>query len=101
MSESVKALAMALEVGSRKGPPPMACCPHCPGEVPLISTFRWPGAEFYCLDCGGLVSFVGPKAAVETPELTADYEARLAEWKAHVAGQDDAEEWLRQRVTTS
>lgn len=56
-------------------------CPMCADEV-LVSTMRWPGAEFYCLACKGLFSFVDPRAADETPELLERIEptnARFAE----------------------
>jgi hypothetical protein len=73
MSEMVKALGLALH----KGPPRVAMCPVCPDEV-LVSTFRWSGAEFYCLGCEGHFSFVAPRPADATPELDARIEATKA-----------------------
>lgn len=80
MSETVNALALALH----KGPPRMACCPSC--ETPLISTMAFPGAEFYCLECGNHVGYVMPLGKEETPEILAAYEALKAEWDEHIAG---------------
>jgi len=80
MSESVKALALAL----RSGPPQMACCTRC-GE-PLIPTMDWSFYEFYCLCCGNHLGFVEPRGKDETPELLARYEELEAEWKEHAAG---------------
>lgn len=60
--------------------PPMACCPK-DGE-PLISTFRYPGAEFVCMVCGGLFGFLAPTPKTETPELTARYNELQARFDA-------------------
>jgi hypothetical protein len=96
-------MGMALGAGRREGPPPMACCPCCPGEVPLISTMLFAGAEFYCLECGAQVGFVNPKPVVETPELAKRYGALKAEWDQNVVplkGDRDAQiAWLRDRVS--
>lgn len=64
-----KAFELALRVGRGEGPK-VAMCPTCPDEV-LVSTLRWPGAEFYCLGCKGHFSFVDPRPADPTPELDA------------------------------
>lgn len=70
--QMVKALDLALR--SHRGEKPrVAMCPTCPDEV-LVATFRWPGAEFYCLRCEGLFSFVDPRPAEPTPELDARIE---------------------------
>lgn len=71
----------ALELALHKGPPRTAMCPVCPDEV-LVSTIRWPAAEFYCLGCQGHFSFVDPRPAETTPELDeriAAANARFAE----------------------
>jgi hypothetical protein len=52
----------------------VAMCPTCPDEV-LVSTFRWPGAEFYCLGCDRGYSFVAPRPEPPSPEL----DARIAQ----------------------
>lgn len=67
-------LTRALEMIGRKGPPKVAMCPACPDEV-LVSTFRWSGAEFYCLTCRGHFGWLDPRPADDTPELTARCEA--------------------------
>ena len=75
-----KALELALRTSRGEGPR-VAMCPSCPDEV-LVSTFRWPGAEVYCLGCERTYSFVDPRPEVETPELLARIEetnARFAE----------------------
>lgn len=64
-----KALELAIRVGRGEGPR-VAMCPTCPDEV-LVSTLRWPGAEFYCLGCEGGFSFVDPRPEEPTPELDA------------------------------
>jgi hypothetical protein len=55
--------------------PPLACCPNWNHEelVPLIPTFVFPQYEFYCLECGRNVAFMGPRAGESTPELEARY----------------------------
>lgn len=76
----VKALDLALRTLRHEGPR-VAMCPTCPDEV-LVSTFRWSGAEFYCLGCRGHFSFVDPRPADPTPELDiriAQAESRFAE----------------------
>lgn len=69
----VKALALA----TYKGPRRVAMCPVCPDEV-LVLTFRWPGAEFYCLACATTFSYVDPRGQAETPELVARIEVANA-----------------------
>lgn len=82
MSEMVKALGLAL--GARKyDKPPIACCPSC--HAPLIGTIIWPGAEFYCLDCGGHHSFVAPEEGdPDDAELVERLKQYEAEWDEHV-----------------
>lgn len=75
----------------------IACCPRCPGDVPLISTLHFYKAEFYCLDCGGEFGFLDPsRAANPGPELDARLEAYQAEWDEH-AGRKllDGRAWYR------
>ena len=73
----LRALELALRTHRGEGPR-VAMCPACPDEV-LVATFRWPGAEFYCLACDGRYDFVDPRPAEETPELLDRIEvARLA-----------------------
>lgn len=76
MSQFVKALELALRVRSGAGPR-TAMCPRCPDEV-LVSTLRFPHAEFYCLGCQGQFSFVDPRPEEPTPELEARIEAANA-----------------------
>lgn len=59
----------------------MACCPRC--RVPVVPTFAFRGAEFYCLDCGAKLGWLEPLARTVTPELQTDYDERLAEWREH------------------
>jgi hypothetical protein len=65
--------------------PPLACCPNWNHEelVPLIPTFVFPQYEFYCLECGRNVAFMGPRAGESTPELEARYAELKAEWDEH------------------
>lgn len=66
----------ALDLIGRKRegrPPPVATCRR--DDEPLVATFEFPGAEFYCVVCGALYGFLGPKPAEDTPQLA----ARLAE----------------------
>lgn len=68
-------IAPALDLIGRKRegkPAPMACCPRCPGTVPLVSTCVFPGAEFYCAECGAKVGFLSPRPAEATDELKAE-----------------------------
>lgn len=76
MSESVKALDLALRNHAGEGPR-VAMCPRCPDEV-LVSTFRFAGFEFYCLACDGHFSYVAPRGEAPTPELDARIEAAKA-----------------------
>lgn len=62
---------------------PMACCPDCEGDVPLISTLHFAYAEFYCLECGGHFGFLDPKAVEDTPQLKARHLRLRAEFDLH------------------
>ena len=68
-----RAIELALRTHRGEGPR-VAMCPTCVDEV-LVATFRWPGAEFYCLACRGHFSYVDPRPVDETPELLARIEA--------------------------
>ncbi len=65
--QMVKALDLALRT-IRGEARRVAMCPVCPDEV-LVCTLRWPGAEFYCLGCDGMFSYVDPRPEAETPQL--------------------------------
>lgn len=100
MSDMVRAFAMAF--GARKYEKPIACCPSC--EAPLIGTTLFPGAEFYCLDCGQGCSFVAPhEGDPDDPELSAKLERYEGEWNEHVTTDsrgnltDESREWLKGR----
>lgn len=81
-----KALQHIGEVRKRKAEgksPPLALCPRC--EEPLISTFAFPGSEFFCICCGAKVTFLGPKRGDgDDPKLQARYEELEAEWDENV-----------------
>ena len=62
---------------------PFALCPNC--RAPLISTLDFPGAEFYCLECGHKCGFMSPVAGAPTPELNARYIKLKREWDEHAA----------------
>ena len=80
----VKALDLAMRV-TRGQPSRVAMCPICPDEV-LVSTLRWPGAEFYCLACEGHYGFVDPRPEAETPELLARIETARATFQERFRG---------------
>jgi hypothetical protein len=83
MSEKVKALGKVLDVMSRKREgkePPIATCPSC--SEPLISTLKFPGAEFICVVCRRLWGFIDPTPAESTPELLTRLEELRAQWRA-------------------
>ncbi len=73
------ATVAALDLINRKDPP-MACCPR-DGE-PLISTFKYPGAEFVCMVCGNLLGFLAPTPKPDTPELSARHDELRARFDA-------------------
>ena len=73
------AIATAMDLINRKEPP-MACCPK-DGE-PLMSTFRYPGAEFVCMVCGSAYGFLAPTPKEETPELKARHDELRARFDA-------------------
>lgn len=73
------AAVTAMDLINRKEAP-MATCPR-DGE-PLISTFKYPGAEFVCMVCGGKLGFLAPTPKKETPELTKRYEELKARFDA-------------------
>lgn len=59
----------------------VACCPRCPGDVPLVSTCHFYKAEFYCLDCGGTFGFLQPSRALRPGKRLDERCARYqAEW---------------------
>lgn len=74
-----KAIELALRTGRGEGPR-VAMCPTCPDEV-LVSTLHWPGAEFYCLGCEGVFSYVDPRPAEETPELLERIETTMTRFR--------------------
>lgn len=61
----------------------VACCPRCADKPPLISTMVFPGAEFYCLDCGGHYGFLEPIAS-HGPEIEARLVQYQEEWDENV-----------------
>lgn len=61
---------------------PTACCPN-DGE-PLMSTFRYPGAEFVCMVCGNRLGFLSPTPKTNTPELQARHDQLRALFDAGV-----------------
>jgi hypothetical protein len=75
-------VAKGLDLIGRKTPP-IACCPRCELDTPLISTMVFSQAEFYCLDCGGHFGFLDPRGAEPTPELEAKLAELRAEWEEH------------------
>lgn len=103
MSEMVNAMKLAL--GARKyDKPPIALCPNC--EAPLVGTIIFPGAEFYCLDCGQGCSFVSPiEGDPDDEALKEKLATHEQEWKEHVDvdGRELTEasrEWLKERRRT-
>lgn len=90
MSERVDALAMVLGVKETKGK--IAGCTNC--EAPLICTLRFPGYEFYCIECGTKLSYVSPTPLEPTEENNARLAKLEGEWNEHA---DDAE-WLEERA---
>lgn len=72
---AVKAFGAVADIQERKRegrPAPMATCPR--DDEPLMSTFEFPGAEFYCQVCRGTYGFLDPKPAETTPELQARHD---------------------------
>jgi hypothetical protein len=65
----------------------IACCPPCwqarAERVPLISTFAFSFAEFYCLECGGRFGWLEPIGFEVTDELQAHHDRLRAEWDEH------------------
>lgn len=80
------AVAASLSLMSHKEPP-MACCPN-DGE-PLISTFRFPGAEFVCMVCGDHLGFLAPTPKPVTPELEARQKELQAKFDARYVTEDE------------
>jgi transposase len=78
-SDRVNALDLALN--KPKGESPFAGCPGC--AAPLIGTMAFSGAEWYCLECGRHVSYVGPVRLEPNDETRSRYEALQAEWDEH------------------
>lgn len=62
----------------------VATCPGC-GDV-LVMTMAWRGAEFVCLSCGNIWTWIQPRGADETPERITRIEATKAEWRELSAG---------------
>lgn len=58
----------------------IACCPH--DGAPLIATFVWAKAEFYCLDCGRRYGWLSPTPG-DGPALEAKLAEYQAEWDEH------------------
>lgn len=73
-------LAKGLELLSRRGNPPIACCPACVDPTPLVCTLVFRHAEFYCLDCGGRFGFLEPRAEDKSDELDAALKRAEEEW---------------------
>jgi len=59
-------------------PRPIAVCPNC--GAPLIATFHFAGAEWYCLDCGLACGMFSAVSTAPTPELVARMRSSEAEW---------------------
>lgn len=78
----------ALDLMSRKETP-VAVCPRCKPDEPLVFTFEQRGFEFTCLRCGGWYGFLDPRAAVATPELLALADERKATYKAERLARSD------------
>lgn len=76
--------AKALNLMSKKEPP-VACCPTCRPDEPLVMTFERRGYEFTCMKCGRWFGFLDPRAVTATPELDALTEQRKAEYDARRA----------------
>jgi hypothetical protein len=62
----------------------ISCCPNC--GTPLIFTFAFSYAEYYCLRCGGKFGMFDVGAKDATPELAARLEELQAEWDEHASG---------------
>ena len=56
----------------------MAKIAMCPCGEPYVMTFLYVGHEFYCVQCGNVDTFLGPRAVEPTPAL----DARTAELRA-------------------
>ena len=55
-------------------------CSNC--EIPLIWTFHFPGAEYFCINCGYLSGMLGAGENVdETPELKNQLKHLKRLWK--------------------
>ena len=79
---AAKALDLIGDVDKRKREgksPPLALCRGC--HAPLISTFAFPGAEFYCVECGRTCGFLNPmRGDGDDPQLQERYEGLKVEW---------------------
>lgn len=60
--------------------PPIALCPRCKGDEPLVMTFEMRGAEFHCTVCRGWFGFLDPRPGKSTPELMALHDEREARY---------------------
>ena len=56
----------------------VAVCPNC--SAPLVATFAFSFAEWYCLDCGNKVGWWMEDRADATPERLAQADAYKQEW---------------------
>ena len=57
---------------------------------PLVSTFEFPGAEFYCVSCQRKYGFLEPVPATETPEIVARHKELRAQYLAERAERQGA-----------
>ena len=53
----------------------------CNCGAPLISTFMFSGAEFYCIECGSHFGMFGVERKQETPELKKRLKKNEAKWE--------------------
>lgn len=81
---AASAAIASLSLMDKKDDPPTACCPK-DGE-PLIFTFKYPGAEFVCMVCGGMFGFLAPRPKdSSTPGLAERHEYLQTQFDAGVA----------------
>lgn len=80
----VDRVVKSLDLMGRKEPP-MATCPACGLDEPLVMTFEFRGYEFICMNCGGKYDFLEPVPAPDTPELGAKQIERQKQYDAERA----------------